>query len=227
MRWNWFARAGAVCLVVGSVAHATQAIVTPISGADDAAKQVAHASAHLSAMGWALVLDVPVLLLIPGVLFVGWLAGAAERRLAAAATAIAFLAWLAATFLVATDVLVYEAARLGTEAATTMVHAYETNGFVIAMLTVFLIGQPVGMVLLASSLWRRRAVPVWAAVAIAVFPFLEFVGTVSDLSAVTLTGEALLVVGLAACARALLHGGARTAATASILERGTAGTAAG
>lgn len=204
--WKWFARAGAVCLVVGSLAQLAQYLVTPLKTGDDAAALVARASEHLSAMGWALALDAPLLLIIPGILFVGWLAGAGEHRLAAAGTAVAFLGLLAAVFLLASDVLVYEAARLGSPGATKLVDAYMGNGLVIAMVAVYLVGEAVGFVLLAVSLWRRRVVPVWCCAALGVFPFLEFAGHESGVTIVAISAYALLVASLAVCAAALLEG---------------------
>ncbi len=216
MSWRWFARVGAVCLVVGSVAELLEYIVSPIaSSGDDAAKQVAMASMHPTAMGWTLALDALLLLLVPGVLFIGWLAGAGEHRLPAVGTAIAFMAFLAAVFLIANDVVVYEAARLDTPDAVKMVHGYQTNALVTVMLAVFLVGFAVGFVLLAISLWRRRAVRGWAAVALGIIPFLEFAGVETGVTLIATAAYALAVVVYTICAIALLQGRANGASLAS------------
>jgi len=194
----------------------SQYLVTPLkSGDDDAAAQVAKASAHLSAMGWAVALDAPILLIIPGILFVGWLAGAGERRLAAVATGVAFLGLLVAVYLLAGDVLVYEAAQLGSPDATKLLDAYMNNPLVIVMVAVFLLGEAVGFVLLAISLWRRRVVPRWCAVGLGVYPFLEFVGHESGVTAIAIAAYALLVGCFTVCAAALLEGRAVTARSVS------------
>src|SRR5450759_4597295 len=44
---TWSARAGAVCLVAGSVGQFAQYVVTPVRQADSATKHVASAAAHL------------------------------------------------------------------------------------------------------------------------------------------------------------------------------------
>ena len=57
--------AGLACLAVGPTALLGQALPTPVSAGGDAADQVAAAASDLSAVRWALLLDAPVLLLVP------------------------------------------------------------------------------------------------------------------------------------------------------------------
>jgi hypothetical protein len=70
--------AGVACLAIGPTALFAQALLTPVSAGGDAARQVADAASDLSAMRWALLLDAPLLLLVPAVLFVGVVAGAGQ-----------------------------------------------------------------------------------------------------------------------------------------------------
>ena len=63
------------------------------------------------------------------------------------------------------------------------------------MLVLYVAGQAVGCVLLAIALWRRRAVPRWAAAAVGAFPIIGL--------AFFPAGAALAVAGFAACALTL------------------------
>ena len=118
-----------------------------MSAGGNAAAQVADAASYLPAMRWALLLDAPVLLLVPAVLFVGAVAGARQSRTAA----------------------VGNRPRL-----------------------------VIGFVLLAIALWRTRAVPRWAAVAVGAFPIVGLVFSPA--------GAALAVAGFGACALTLWRG---------------------
>ena len=204
--WKWLTWVGVVCLLVGSLAQLAQYLVTPLRPGTSTAAQVAQVAADRSAMQLALVLDMPLLLIVPAVLFIGAVAGLRSSRLAVTGTVVAFISLLVAVLLLAHDVLLYEAGGMADPvAATALVEAYDGNWFVVAMLMLYLIGQTLGFLLLASALWRARTVPRWAAVALAAFPVVQFVGVAGDVKAVGAAGYALAVVGFAACALALLR----------------------
>ena len=112
-----------------------------------------------SAMRWALLFDAPLLLLVPAVLFVGAVAGARQSRVAAVGAGLAFMGTLAAVFLLANDILLYEAATSNTPGAIALIDGYQHNALFATMLVLYLVGQAIGCVLLAIVLWRRRAVP--------------------------------------------------------------------
>jgi hypothetical protein len=190
--------AGLACLVVGPTALLGQALLTPVSAGGDPADQVADAASNLSAMRWVLLLDAPVLLLVPAVLFVGTIAGARQSRTAAVGTGIAFMGTLAALFLVANEILLYEAARSNELGAIALVHDYQHSVLFGAMLVLYIGGQVLGFVLLAIALWRTRPVPRWAAVAVGAFPIVGLV--------LPPAGAALAVAGLGVCALTLLRG---------------------
>jgi len=205
-RWNV---TGAVCLVGASVGALVQYLVTPISEGDSASAQVAAAAAHLTRMRWAVVLDLPILLTIPALLYVGWLAGARSSRLAAIGTGLTFAVALGAVgYLLALDPLLYAAARQPDRAAATgVVSAYLGNGLVTAVVVAYLAGHVVGFVLLAVALRRARAVPVWAAVAMGLWPLAEMAGGAAGARWLAAAGYGLLVVAFGACAAALVRSG--------------------
>ena len=75
---------------------------------------------------------------------------------------------------------------------------YQHNALFAAMLVVYVGGQVIGFGLLAIALWRTRAVPRWAAVALGAFPIVGF----------GLPPVCAALAGLGACALTLLRGAA-------------------
>jgi hypothetical protein len=207
-----FVRSGVVCLVVGSLAVFVQWLVTPVDATLKTPELVAKVAEHHHAMGWALALDVPMLLVFPAVLYVGHLARAGTSLLAGIATGICFLPMLAGVLLLGVDALAYEAATQADRAAAAdLVDAYMNNAFVGGLTIVYLLTHVVGFILLAVALWRVRAVPVWACVCLAVWPLVEMGGYAAGGKLVTAVGYGALVAGYLACAAALLREGAATA----------------
>ena len=102
---------------------------------------------------------------------------------------------VAAMFLVANDVLVYEAATSSDPGAIALVNDYQHNVLFGLMLGLYVVGQLTGCVLLAVALWRRRVVPRWAAIAVGAYPIVGLVYFPA--------GAALAVAGFGACARTL------------------------
>jgi hypothetical protein len=86
---------GVVCLLGASVGSLVQFVVSPIGAGDPASAQVAAAAAHPTRMAWAAVLDLPILLLIPALVYIAWLAGARSSRLAAIGAGLTFATALA------------------------------------------------------------------------------------------------------------------------------------
>jgi hypothetical protein len=184
---KWNATAGAVCLVIGSLGQLAQHLVTPLPlGEATGAEQVAAAAAHPAAMGWATAFDLPLLLIIPGVLWIGWAAGGGRSALAAVGTGLAFLGMLGATYLTAGDVVVGEAAALrNPSAAGALVDRYVGSAVLDGTLVGLLLGQVLGFALLGIALRRARSVPAWSAIGLGVFPLLDTVGHLTDQLLVT------------------------------------------
>ena len=214
---RWRLAAGVVCLLSAPVGQLVQFLVSPMRQADTPEGQVAAAAAHLPAMRLALILDLPILLLLPAVLYAGFVAGAGRLRLAAAGTAVTFTTALGAGYLLAQDVVVYEAARHPDRGvAVGLVSAYEGNGVVSGLVLAYLVGHLVGFVLLGVALVRSRAVPVWTGVALCVWPVAEMVGEASGAVVVAAGGFALLVIGFGACAVALVRAGRASEVTGQV-----------
>jgi hypothetical protein len=200
-------RLGVLCLLGGSVCQLLQFLVSPMKEGDNAGAQVTAALAHPTAMAWAQVLDLPLLLILPAVLFAGAVAGFGRSRLATAGTIVAFASVLGAGYLLAQDVVVAAAARnADASVATSLVHAFENSTAVDIVVVVYLVGHLVGFVMLGVALIRSRQVPVWAGVAMCLWPIGEMVGEASGVAAVAAVGFALLVVGFGACSVALMRG---------------------
>jgi DNA-binding CsgD family transcriptional regulator len=103
---------GVVCLLGASVGSLVQYLVSPISAGDSASAQVAAAAVHPTRMAWAAVPDLPILPLIPALVYVAWLAGARSSWLAAVGTGLTFATALSGVgYLLALDPLLYAAAR--------------------------------------------------------------------------------------------------------------------
>jgi hypothetical protein len=199
---------GVVCLVVGSLAVFVQWLVTPVDATLDTPAIVAKAAAHHTAMGWALALDVPMLLVFPAVLYVGHLARAGTSLLAGVATALCFVPMLGAVLLLGVDALVYEAAaQPARTAAADLVDAFMNNPFVGGLTIAYLLTHVVGFILLAVALWRIRAVPLWTCACLAAWPLLEMGGYAAGGKVLAAVGYGALVAAYLACAAALLREG--------------------
>jgi hypothetical protein len=196
MTTTLFTRTGVACLIVGPTALLAQALLTPVSAGGDAADQVADAAGDLSAMRWALLLDARLLLLAPAVLFVGAVAGTRQSRTATVGAGLAFMGTLAGIFLLANDILLYEAATSNDPGAIALVNDYQHNALFAAMLVSYIGGQVIGFGLLAVALWRTQAVPRWAAIATGAFPIVGFALP---------PAAAVAMAGLGACALTLLR----------------------
>ncbi len=204
---KWLVRVGVLCLLGGSVCQLLQFLVSPMKEGDNAGAQVTAALAHPTAMAWAQVLDLPLLLIIPAVLFAGAVAGFGRSRLATAGTAICFVSVLGAGYLLAQDVVVAAAAHnADPSVATSVVKAFANSTAVDIVVVVYLVGHLVGFVMLGVALIRSRQVPAWAGVAMCLWPIGEMLGEASGVAAVAAVGFALLVVAFGACSVALIRG---------------------
>ena len=206
---------GVVCLVLGSLAVFVQWLVTPVDATLETPELVAKVADHHHAMGWALALDVPVLLVFPAVLYAGHLARAGTSLFAGIATAICFVPMLGGVLLLGVDALLYEAASQSDPAAAArLVDAFIGDPFVGGLTVVYLLTHVVGFAMLAVALWRARAVPVWACVCLAVWPVIEMAGYAAGGKLFAAIGYGALAAGYCACAAALVREG-RVAAVAT------------
>lgn len=209
---RWRVVAGVACLMLGSIGQLAQFLVSPLRQAGTVAAQVSAAAEHLGAMRLGLVLDLLILLVVPAVLYVGFVAGAARSRLAATGAALTFVTSLGAGYLLAQDVVVYVAAlQPDRGAASGLVTAFEGNGVISGVVVAYLVGHTIGFIMLGIAVARSRAVPVWAGVALCVWPVAEMVGMAAGITALAAAGFAMLVIGFGSCSIALVRaGGAAT-----------------
>jgi hypothetical protein len=185
-----------------------QYVVTPVLENGTPQELVLAAAAHPDRMQAAVWLDLPLLLLVPALLFVGGLAGAATSRLAAVATALTFVTSLAAfAYLLALDpLLVAAAGRPDRAAATAVVDSYQSSGIVLAVVLPYLVGQVVGFLLLGLALRRAGTVPLWVAVATGVWPVVHILGALAGVKPLAALGYVVFAAGFGGCAAALLRG---------------------
>jgi hypothetical protein len=203
---KWRVAGGVASLVLGSVFQLVQFLVSPVKHADNAAAQVAAAAAHGSAMRWSIVLDVPILLVIPAVLYAGCLVRGS--KLASIGVALTFTTALGAGYLLAQDIVTWAAAR-GSDrtAAVAVADAFAGNGVITLVTVAYLVGHTIGFILLGIALSRSRRVPMWAGIALCAWPFFEMAGEATSVTAVAALGFALLSGSFIACAVALVRAG--------------------
>jgi hypothetical protein len=193
----WRRTAALVCLIVAPLAQLAQYLVSPVRQGVPVAVQVSSAAAHPGAMRLALLLDLPILLILPAILFAGM---AARSRLGTAGAAVGFATALGAGYLLAQDVVIDAAARQSARAsAVALVSAYADSGAVTVLVALYLVGHVVGFALLGAALIRSRTVPVWAGAALCAWPVLEMLGEGLDVKPVAAAGFVALLVGFAAC----------------------------
>jgi hypothetical protein len=162
---------------------------------------VPAAAAHPAQMRAALLLDLPILLIVPAVVFLGLAAGYHTSRLARAGTVLTVATVLGGGYLLAGDVVVQAAAQHPGGAA--VADSFTRSGVVSGIAVWYLAGHVVGFAVLAVAAWRNRTLPRWAAVSLAVWPLLEMGGAAAGIKPVAALGDALLVVACAAALRTL------------------------
>ncbi|HEX3932924.1 MAG TPA: hypothetical protein VHW64_19715 [Nocardioides sp.] len=200
--------AGAVSLVVGGLTTVLQFLITPVSGGDlSGSELVATVTRHHTAMGWALALDLPLLLAAPAYLFLGSLAGARTSRLASTATAFLFFPFVVScppvfgfdgfAFLAGADPNKEAMAHLAT--------SWQDSAWWAIGLFPYVLLQIAGSIMLGIAFLRSKPVPSWVAIGTMLWPALAVVGIESGVRAIAVGGYAVLFATWSACAAALLR----------------------
>jgi len=216
---RWRVIAGVVALIGAAAGQLAQFVVAPahLSGGS-AADQVAAVTGQLPRMEASVWLDLPILLIIPAALYLGYLAGAGRSRLASIGAALTFASSLGVGYLFAGDLSILLAARADDRAgAVAMVDALQRSPLFTVMVIVGVLGTTVGLLLLGIALVRARSVPVWAGVAVAAAPLLTVAGEASGVTAVAVAGYVLELAGFAACAAALARLRGREATASAVM----------
>ena len=207
---RWRVSAAVACLVIGPVAMFVQFVVTPVPGGDASVADTLNTlAAHQTAMQWALVLDLPLLLVVPALLYAGLLAGAATERLAAIATALVVLPSIGAVVLVGQDALLYVASQQPARgAAVALVQDFVDNPLIAFLTFGYLAAHAIAYPLLAVALRRARVLALWPAIGLGIWPLVEMAGYAAGARPVAAVGYFLQAVALGLCA-AHLRGVAR------------------
>jgi len=170
----------AVLLPLGPLAVAAIRGYLPYFSATSSAETVEQTAANLGRMDTVLWLSVVAMAaLVPSALGAARLA---QRR--APVLSLLALGLLVPSFVMlffgAGDVTLRAVAGAGIDPATAVqvYDAASTVGPATLSIVVFVVGHIVGTVLLGAALWRARAVPVWAALAVIISQPLHFVAFV-------------------------------------------------
>ncbi len=169
----------ALILPLGPLAVAGLRYVLPYFSAttpQEVAAGVLAAEGRQSAVLWLGL--VATFTLLPGVLAVGRL----TRRAAPVMTAVAMLlvvpGYLALTFMIGSDLVLWTGARSGLDVQALTDLAGTVHPTSNIAVVVFVVGHVIGTVLLGLALLRSRVVPAWAAILTAVAQPMHFVAFV-------------------------------------------------
>jgi hypothetical protein len=194
----------ALVLPIGPLAVAGLRYVLPYFTAAtprETAADVLAAEGQQSAVLWLGL--IATFTLLPGVLAVGHLTRREAPRMTAAAMLLVVPGYLALTYMLGSDLVLWMGARAGLDASTLTELASTVHPTSDIAVGVFVLGHVIGTVLLGLALLRSRTVPVWAAIVTVVAQPLHFVALVIlgspalDAAAWTANGVAFAVAGVA------------------------------
>lgn len=194
----------ALILPIGPLAVAGLRYVLPYFSATtprETAEDVLAAEGQQSVVLWLGL--VAAFTLLPGVLAVGHLTRRGAPKLTAAAMLLVVPGYLALTYMIGSDLVLWTGARAGLDASTLAEVAGTVHPSSNVAVAVFVLGHVIGTVLLGIALLRSRTVPTWAAIVTAVAQPAHFVAFVVlgspalDCAAWAANGVAFAVVGYA------------------------------
>jgi hypothetical protein len=222
-------RFGAAVLVIGPLSLVVGSLFQVASDDDSVSASLAKIAAHPSGERAVIICDLLVTLILPAMLYLMRLAGPRAPRLALAGGALSFASWMAGLYsLGASDLLYDRAAQLPDRAsAVSLVHAVTSDAAFVIPEILFIVGHVLGLLLLGIALWRSRAVPRWAAALVGLASLVQV--PVHDSGVGSAAAYGLLLIGMAACAVALLRtrpGPAPALAFEAFADTGAAGATA-
>ena len=154
----------ALVLPIGPLAVAGLRSVLPYFSASnprEMATDVLAAEGRQSAVLWLGL--IAALTLLPGVLAVGRLTRRGAPKMTAAAMVLVVPGYLALTYMIGSDLVLWTGARAGLDASTLTRIADTTHPSSNIAAALFVLGHVIGTVLLGLALLRSRTIPVWAA----------------------------------------------------------------
>jgi len=166
----------ALVLPIGPLAVAGLRYVLPYFNAStprETAADVLAAQGRQSAVLWLGL--IATFTLLPGVLAVGRLTRRGAPRLTAAAMLLVVPGYLALTYMIGSDLVLWTGARAGLDPSTLAELAGAVHPSSNIAAVVFVVGHVIGTVLLGLALLRSHTVPVWAAILTAVAQPMHFV----------------------------------------------------
>ena len=194
----------ALVLPIGPLAVAGLRYLLPYFSAStprETAADVLAAQGRQSAVLWLGL--IATFTLLPGVLAVGRLTRRGAPKLTAVAMLLVVPGYLALTYMIGSDLVLWTGARAGLDVSS-LTHLAETiHPTSNIAVGVFVLGHVIGTVLLGLALLRSRTVPSWAAWVTVVAQPLHFVALVIvgsrelDFAAWAANGVAFAVVGYA------------------------------
>lgn len=194
----------ALILPIGPLAVAGLRYVLPYFSAAtprETATDVLAAQGRQSAVLWLGL--IATFTLLPGVLAVGRLTRRGAPKLTAAAMLLVVPGYLALTYMIGSDLVLWTGAHAGLDASSLTGLAETIHPTSNVAVAVFVLGHVIGTVLLGLALLRSRTVPGWAALVTVVAQPLHFVALVIvgsrelDFVAWAANGVAFAVVGYA------------------------------
>ena len=195
----------AACLVATGIAAVLSSALTPNTSSSTGARIDAFA-AHAGRLDAALTADIFVVLLGAATMLAALLAWRHSPKLAGVAGWLGVISGSAMIFLITLDFAANAAVGVDHKAASKMLKNITNTPQFVPFLVLGLLGGVVAMVCLGIALWRTRAVPRWAAVALIAYGPANVL--TADASSVPFAvANALLLAGFAACAAAVVRDG--------------------
>jgi hypothetical protein len=169
----------ALVLPIGPLAVAGLRYVLPYFSAStprETAVDVLAAEGRQSVVLWLGL--IATFTLLPGVLAVGRLTRRGAPKMTAAAMLLVVPGYLALTYMVGSDLVLWTGARAGLDPSALAELAETVHPSSNIAAVVFVVGHVIGTVLLGLALLRSRTVPVWAAIVTVVAQPMHFVAFV-------------------------------------------------
>jgi hypothetical protein len=194
--------AGATSLIIGPLV-----LAIPIMASDNTdAPATTQLHNYASHSGAALVSNfflLPLILLVPAMVYAARLARPGAPKLAFFGGGLAALGWLAGLMSIgAGQIALYQGSKLADEAgAAALIERMNGDPVFGALVGIFVVGHVIGMIVLGVALWRSRAVARWAAGLFIAYPILHFAAHQTSSAVDTVAGVILLVSAAAIAVR--------------------------